>query len=266
MRAMTTVQIHELPREHISATRVAWEVARALRTRRGWVLNNTSASRRWRLRIGGRRWSASIVASFFFNDEGRGPSVVFAIHFETKQAECGDPEASDFFRDIRACVGTDYTFRKAGGEKMELVWVLRNETNPRVILDEFARLAGIIGAKTERAPLPAKRARALDARLWILADTLLRDGRWAVGTPAMVFRPLVRGRLFLHGFLGPIPRGASKAAIIHTLLILSAPRSWRRVQRMFAAVKSRALAHGCWASGSVVIREGDHLDLRGSRS
>jgi len=239
------VQIHELQPEHVSATRLAWKIARALRARSAWVLKGASASRRWRLRIGSRRWSANVFTSFFFDDAAeRGPSVVFAIFFETKHGVGGDLEVTDFFRELRARVGARYVFGRSSPEKMELVWVLRNETNPRVSLEELARLAAIIGGKRERAPLPAKRARALDARLWIVADALLRDGRWAVGTPSMWFVPPVRRPLYLSGFLGPIPRATPKRPIIHTLLLLSAPRSFRRVQRIFAALKRRALARG----------------------
>jgi hypothetical protein len=60
----------------------------------------------------------------------------------------------------------------------------------------------------------------------------------------IVFLVIVRRALYLHGFLGAIPRSNAKTAIIHTLLLLSAPANFKRLQRLFAAVKRRAVARG----------------------
>jgi hypothetical protein len=244
---MTTTQPHELRREHASATRLVWDIARVIRTRRGWVLTSTTVIRKWRFAIGGRSWVATLGCSFFFDDDGRGPATVFAIRFDTKSAEGADLEATDFFGELRARVGSRYSLGRWTPPSVDLVWVLRKNTNPRIILDELARLAGILRGKRERAARPVKRARALDARLWILADALLEDGRWTIETPSMHLRPPSRQRVYLSGSLAPGPKAYNantNAAIIGTMLFLSAPPSLHRWQRMFAAAKRRAVARG----------------------
>ena len=144
----------------------AWAVAKELRARRGWLLDNAHFHRTWSVRLGSAAFEIYSFVTLFFD----GPCFI--------QINCTFPNAmprataEEVMQHLRTALGERYR----GDPKRDSLVVGMRTDKPTRLLAELARVEHVLGGRAPRQFGPSPRSQ--DDRHWYVVEALRASSWW----------------------------------------------------------------------------------------